>query len=160
MVLPNCVWLSPLRQQHNEERGVFQLRESQFGIFFLPPGNSWVPHFSSGRRKVISSGEMSEKRAAVFWGDPRAIGRVYNIGGSSFTLRQYIEMIFHLTGKRVSLISGEREWTERNGLDVGGTPYFFPGDLVLNTSKIRKEMEFEPVYLPKFPVLSSVCLSF
>lgn len=75
---------------------------------------------------------------------PAATGRAYNAGGPPFRLEDYAGLAARLSGKPLRLKRISRRALEREGIDPDETPYFFEGDLVLDTRRIREEAGFEP----------------
>ncbi|MBU4318264.1 MAG: NAD-dependent epimerase/dehydratase family protein [Proteobacteria bacterium] len=76
----------------------------------------------------------------------KAPGRVYNAGGMPFTLEAYVELLADIAEKQPQMIRAERRVLEQGGADPEKIPYFFEGDLVLDTRRIRDEIGFVPAW--------------
>ena len=77
---------------------------------------------------------------------PGPAGRAYNAGGPPFTLEDYAGLVADLLGRRVSMMKASAQVLARDGTDPGELPYYFEGDLVLDTRRIRDEAAFEPAF--------------
>ena len=75
---------------------------------------------------------------------PRAAGRIYNAGGFPFTLEEYVDLLAGFAGMEPQMIRAERWVLEQSGADPQKIPYFFEGDLVLDTRRIFNETGFTP----------------
>jgi 2'-hydroxyisoflavone reductase len=72
-------------------------------------------------------------------------GRVYNAGGPPFLLEEYANLIGELLGKPPRLVRASRQTLAQSSLDPEKVPYYFEGDLVLDTHRICDELAFEPI---------------
>lgn len=75
---------------------------------------------------------------------PQAVGRAYNIGAPSFTLEAYVRLAGRLLQRPVEIVQVGMDHLRAGGIDVNKIPYFFYGNLVLNTTRIAQEVGFEP----------------
>jgi nucleoside-diphosphate-sugar epimerase len=75
---------------------------------------------------------------------PRAVGRVYNAGNAPFVLEDYLELVSAFAGRAAVVARADREVLEQGGADLRRIPYFFEGDLWMDTGRIRTEAGFEP----------------
>ncbi|MCF7973612.1 MAG: NAD-dependent epimerase/dehydratase family protein [Phycisphaerae bacterium] len=76
----------------------------------------------------------------------RAVGRVYNAGGTPFTLEAYVDLLAGLAGKPPRMMRAPARVLEQGGADLQKIPYFFEGDLVLETRRIQDEIGFAPAW--------------
>ena len=76
----------------------------------------------------------------------RATGRVYNAGGLPFTLEEYVELLARLAVRRPQMMRATGQVLEQSGADPQKIPFFFEGDLVLDTRRISNEIGFEPAW--------------
>jgi nucleoside-diphosphate-sugar epimerase len=85
---------------------------------------------------------------AVCWviENPRASGRIYNVGGHPFTLEKYLELMGGLVGREPMMVRSSGKVLEAAGADVRKIPYFFEGNLVLETRRVSDEIGFEAAF--------------
>ncbi len=77
---------------------------------------------------------------------PLAVGRVYNAGGTPFTLEGYVDLIAGLAGRPARKMRASARVLVRDGADPQKIPYYFEGDVVLDTRRIRDEIGFVPLW--------------
>jgi nucleoside-diphosphate-sugar epimerase len=77
---------------------------------------------------------------------PRAAGRAYNAGGEPFTLEAYVDHMAGIAEKPAQMMRAGARVLEQGGADPRRVPYYFEGDLVLETRRIREEIGFSPAW--------------
>ncbi len=77
---------------------------------------------------------------------PGTAGRACNAGGHPFTLEDYVGLLAGLVGREPLMMRASAQVLAQSGADLQKIPYFFEGDLVLDTRRIRNEAAFEPVF--------------
>ncbi|MCX6561173.1 MAG: NAD-dependent epimerase/dehydratase family protein [Candidatus Aminicenantes bacterium] len=77
---------------------------------------------------------------------PAAAGRAYNVGGPPFTLEEYAGLLADLLGKPPRLVRASGRALAEGGIDPHKIPYYFEGDLCLDTRRIRDELAFTPAF--------------
>jgi nucleoside-diphosphate-sugar epimerase len=77
---------------------------------------------------------------------PGTAGRACNAGGSPFALEEYVGLLARLLGRKPLMMRASAQVLLRDGNDIEKMPYFFEGDLVLDTRRIRDEAAFEPAF--------------
>lgn len=77
---------------------------------------------------------------------PVTAGRACNAGGAPFTLEDYVGLLAGLVGREPLMMRASAQVLARDGADLQKIPYFFEGDLVLDTRRIRNEAAFEPAF--------------
>ena len=85
---------------------------------------------------------------------PRAVGRAYNAGGVPFTLEAYVDLLAEHAGKPPRTMRADSRVLAQGGADPRKIPYYFDGDLVLDTRRIRAEIGFAPAW-PLRPALAA-----
>jgi nucleoside-diphosphate-sugar epimerase len=76
----------------------------------------------------------------------RAPGRVYNAGGAPFSLEAYVALLAAHAGIEPRMVRAATRVLDQSGADPRRIPYFYEGDLVLDTRRIRDEIGFEPAW--------------
>jgi 2'-hydroxyisoflavone reductase len=122
------------RDPHYREAGLFR-RISSGGPVYLPPRPYLCQNLYVGD---------AARAAADLLESPVAPGRAYNAGGPPFLLEDYAGLLAEIMGKPLVTVRASRRVLEREGLDPDRTPYWFEGDLVLNTRRILEETGFRP----------------
>jgi 2'-hydroxyisoflavone reductase len=77
---------------------------------------------------------------------PGTAGSACNAGGPPFTLEDYVGLLAGLVGREPLMMRASAQVLAQSGADLRKIPYFFEGDLVLDTRRIRNEAAFEPVF--------------
>jgi|GEM_PF-1762388 len=77
---------------------------------------------------------------------PHAVGRVYNAGGAPFALEGYVDLIAGLAGRTARMVRASTRVLARDGADPQKIPYYFEGDVVLDTRRIHDEIGFVPLW--------------
>jgi len=77
---------------------------------------------------------------------PQTAGRVCNAGGPPFTLEDYVELLAGLLGRQPLMMRASAQVLAQSGADLRKVPYFFEGDLVLDSRRIRDMAAFEPAF--------------
>ncbi|MEN6439968.1 MAG: NAD-dependent epimerase/dehydratase family protein [Syntrophobacter sp.] len=72
--------------------------------------------------------------------------RAYNIGGHPFTLEEYVNRMGRIIGREPCLIQSKSETLRAANADPGRLPYFFEGDLMMDTSPIKDAAGFVPKF--------------
>lgn len=78
--------------------------------------------------------------------NPATTGRAYNAGSPPFTLEDYVALLARLLGKEPRMMRASARVLAQGGTEPADVPYFFEGDLVLDTRRIRDDAAFEPGY--------------
>ncbi|WP_054030333.1 NAD-dependent epimerase/dehydratase family protein [Desulfatitalea tepidiphila] len=76
---------------------------------------------------------------------PHAVGRAYNAGDEPFTLEGYVGLIAGLVGRPARMVRASTRVLVRDGAHPERIPYYFEGDVVLDTRRIRDEIGFSPL---------------
>lgn len=76
---------------------------------------------------------------------PITTGRAYNAGGTPFTLEDYVGLLADLLDKEPLMLRASAQVLMQGGADLHEIPYFFEGDLVLDTRRIFADAGFAPV---------------
>jgi nucleoside-diphosphate-sugar epimerase len=87
---------------------------------------------------------------------PKAIGRVFNAGGEPFILEESVTLLAELMGREPRMIRAEERVIKQSGANPRRIPYFFEGDLVLDTKRIHNEIGFETVWGMKEALLATL----
>lgn len=87
---------------------------------------------------------------------PLAPGRTYNAGGVPFTLEHYIELLAGSAGRPARMIRAAARVLVRDGADPQKIPYYFEGDVVLDTRRIHHEIGFAPLWPMKKALAATV----
>jgi nucleoside-diphosphate-sugar epimerase len=77
---------------------------------------------------------------------PQAVGRAYNAGGLPFTLEAYLELLAQRAGQAPRMMRADGGVLAQGGADPRKIPYYYEGDLVLDTRRIRQEIGFAPAW--------------
>lgn len=77
---------------------------------------------------------------------PVAAGRAYNAGGVPFTLEHYVDLLAASAGRPARVVRAAARVLVRGGADPQKIPYYFEGDVVLDTRRIRDEIGFTPAW--------------
>ncbi len=77
---------------------------------------------------------------------PQAAGKAYNAGGLPFTLEAYVELLAKRAGKPPRMLRADSQVLAQGGADPRKIPYYYEGDLVLDTRRIRQEIGFAPAW--------------
>lgn len=75
---------------------------------------------------------------------PRAAGRAYNLGSAPFGLEAYLRLAGKLLGKAPRIVKLPLDELEGLGVEPDDIPYFFPGNLVMDTERLAGEVGFRP----------------
>lgn len=67
----------------------------------------------------------------------------FNLGGPAFALEEYVELLGRLAGAEPLMIRAPDQGLRAAGVDTSRLPYFFDGDLVMDTMRIANETGFE-----------------
>ncbi|MDP2156527.1 MAG: NAD-dependent epimerase/dehydratase family protein [Nitrospirota bacterium] len=77
---------------------------------------------------------------------PKAARRTYNVGGQPFVLEEYVKILAGFMGREPRMMRAAGRVLKQSGADLQRIPYFFEGDLVLETMQIRDDIGFEPAW--------------
>lgn len=77
---------------------------------------------------------------------PQTVGQACNAGGPPFTLEDYVRLLGRFLGRQPLMMRASAQVLAQSGADLRKIPYFFEGDLVLDTRRIRNEAAFEPAF--------------
>ncbi len=70
-------------------------------------------------------------------------GCAYNLGGPAFALEEYLELLGSFAGVEPLMIRSPDQALRLAGVNTSRLPYFFDGDLVMDTTRIANETGFE-----------------
>ena len=77
---------------------------------------------------------------------PQTAGQACNAGGPPFSLEDYVRLLGWFLGRQPLMMRASAQVLAQSGADLRKIPYFFEGDLVLDTRRIRNEAAFEPAF--------------
>lgn len=75
---------------------------------------------------------------------PRAAGRAYNLGSPPFGLEAYLRLAGELLGRPPRIAKLPMEELSGLGIEPDSIPYFYPGNLVMDTERLAEEVGFRP----------------
>ncbi|MBI5552267.1 MAG: NAD-dependent epimerase/dehydratase family protein [Desulfobacterales bacterium] len=78
---------------------------------------------------------------------PQVVGRAYNAGGVPFTLEAYVELLAQRAGQAPRMLRADGGVLAQGGADPRRIPYYYEGDLVLDTRRIGAEIGFAPAWV-------------
>lgn len=75
---------------------------------------------------------------------PRAAGRPYNAGGAPFSLEAYVRLAAEVLGRPARVVEVSMDTLAGCGVDPRAVPYFFEGNLVMDTDRLARDVGFRP----------------